>query len=81
MSAAARTGAVLVMMDNLYVFGRGADADARGRPDACRGHEGLDVCAMATDLLTGHAEGRFRATLARASDSGRRCSARCSASG
>ena len=69
MSAAARTGAVLVMMDNLYAFGPEAPMPMHGDdPMRAAGTKGRTRAAMATDLLTGHAEGRFRATLARASD-------------
>ena len=69
MSAAARTGAVLVMMDNLYAFGPEAPMPMHeDDPMRAAGTKGRTRAAMATDLLTGHAEGRFRATLARASD-------------
>ncbi len=69
MSAAARTGAVLVMMDNLYAFGPEAPMPMHeDDPMRAAGTKGRTRAAMATVLLTGHAEGRFRATLARASD-------------
>ena len=69
MSAAARTGAVLGMMDNLYAFGPEAPRPMHeDDPMRAAGTKGRTRAAMATDLLTGHAEGRFRATLARASD-------------
>ncbi|MCB0999042.1 MAG: hypothetical protein KDB40_07070 [Acidimicrobiales bacterium] len=68
-TAAERSGAVLVMMDNLYAFG--PDAPMPMRPDdpmRATGTKGAMRATMARDLLEGHAAGRFRATLARASD-------------
>jgi len=69
MTAAEHTGAVLVMMDNLYVFGPGSSMPMR-EVDTMNalGAKGAVRRRMAEDLLTGHAAGRFRATLARASD-------------
>ena len=57
------------MMDNLYAFGPEAPMPMHeDDPMRAAGTKGRTRAAMATDLLTGHAEGRFRATLARASD-------------
>jgi nucleoside-diphosphate-sugar epimerase len=69
MAAAERTGAVLVMMDNLYGFGEGAAMPMReGDPLRATGTKGRTRAMMATELLDAHASGRLRATLARASD-------------
>lgn len=69
MTAAERTGAVLVMTDNLYAFGPGSQMPMReGDAMNATGEKGAVRAAMARDLLAGHAAGRFRATLARASD-------------
>lgn len=69
MTAAERTGAVLVMMDNLYVFGPGtAMPMAEGCSPNATGHKGAVRRRMADELLQAHAAGRLRATLARASD-------------
>ena len=69
MTAAERTGAVLVMTDNLYAFGPGSTMPMRetGTMNA-QGTKGAVRRRMAEDLLACHAAGRFRATLARASD-------------
>jgi nucleoside-diphosphate-sugar epimerase len=69
MTAAERSGAVLVMMDNLYAFG--PDTPMPMRPDTpmrAAGAKGEVRAQMAKDLLAAHAAGRLRATLARASD-------------
>jgi nucleoside-diphosphate-sugar epimerase len=69
MSAAERSGAVLVMMDNLYAFGPGTSMPMRpDTPMRAAGAKGAVRARMATDLLAAHAAGRLRATLARASD-------------
>jgi nucleoside-diphosphate-sugar epimerase len=67
--AAESSGAVLVMMDNLYGFGADAPMPMR-EGDALRatGVKGAMRATMATELLEAHASGRLRATLARASD-------------
>lgn len=69
MAAAERTGAVLVMMDNLYAFGPGTSMPMREH-DAMNatGEKGSVRARMAHDLMAAHASGRLRATLARASD-------------
>jgi hypothetical protein len=69
MAAAERTGAVVVMMDNLYGFG--ADRPMPMKPTdplLATGEKGSMRARMATELLAAHAAGRLRATLARASD-------------
>jgi len=69
MTAAECTGAVLVMMDNLYGFGPGSTMPMReGDATNATGDKGAVRRRMADDLLAGHAADRFRATLARASD-------------
>jgi hypothetical protein len=69
MAAAERTGAVLVMMDNLYAFGPdGAMPMREGDEMRATGTKGAMRATMARELLQGHALGRFRATLVRASD-------------
>ena len=69
MAAAERTGAVLVMTDNLYAFGPGATMPMQeGDPMRATGRKGAMRARMATELLDAHSAGRLRATLARASD-------------
>ncbi|MFM2077019.1 MAG: hypothetical protein RJA49_909 [Actinomycetota bacterium] len=69
MAAAERTGAVVVMMDNLYGFGEGRPMPMReGDPLLATGTKGAVRARMARELLEAHAAGRLRATLARASD-------------
>jgi nucleoside-diphosphate-sugar epimerase len=69
MSAAETTGAVLVMIDNLYAFGPGSAMPMRENDTMnATGDKGAVRARMAADLLAGHAAGRFRATFARASD-------------
>jgi nucleoside-diphosphate-sugar epimerase len=69
MKAAEYTGAVLVMTDNLYVFGPGSSMPMRETDTMnAQGPKGSVRRRMAEDLLACHAAGRFRATLARASD-------------
>ena len=69
LSAAERTGAVLVMMDNLYAFGPNALMPMH-EGDAMRATatKGAMRARMANELLQAHADGRLRGTLARASD-------------
>ncbi|CAB4363106.1 MAG: NAD-dependent epimerase/dehydratase family protein [Actinobacteria bacterium] len=69
MTAAERTDAVLVMMDNLYAFGPGTTMPmAEGDTPNATGPKGAVRRRMADELLHAHASGRLRATLARASD-------------
>lgn len=69
MTAAEKSGAVLVMMDNLYAFGPGRPMPMREHdPMLATGSKGAMRARMADDLLAAHAEGRLRATFARASD-------------
>ena len=69
MTAAEKSGAVLVMIDNLYGFGEGHTMPMReGDALRAKGAKGAVRARMATDLLEAHAEGRLRATFARASD-------------
>jgi nucleoside-diphosphate-sugar epimerase len=69
MEAAAASGAVLVMMDNLYAFGPDAPMPLHeSDPMLARGKKGTVRRTMATEILEAHAAGRRRGTLARASD-------------
>jgi nucleoside-diphosphate-sugar epimerase len=69
LTAAERSGAVLVMMDNLYAFGPDAPMPMRETdPMRATGTKGLARRRLAEDLLAAHSAGRVRATLARASD-------------
>jgi nucleoside-diphosphate-sugar epimerase len=69
MTAAERTGAVVVMMDNLYAFGTDRPMPMKPTdPLLATGEKGSVRARMATELLAAHAAGRLRATLARASD-------------
>jgi len=69
MTAAERSGAVLVMMDNLYAFGPSTPMPMReDTPMRADGTKGAVRARMATELLAAHADGRLRGTLARASD-------------
>ncbi|MCE9621097.1 MAG: NAD-dependent epimerase/dehydratase family protein [Actinomycetia bacterium] len=69
MAAAEKTGAVLVMMDNLYGFGRGTAMPMHELdPTNTTGVKGAVRAAMEKDLLEAHAAGTLRATFARASD-------------
>ena len=69
MTAAEKTGAVLVMMGNLYIFGQGTPMPMHeGDAATTGGTKGLVRAGMEDDLLAAHAAGRLRATLARASD-------------
>jgi len=69
MDAAEASGAVLVMMDNLYGYG-----DTNGVPMTtstplnATGAKGGTRARMSEGLLAAHAAGRLRATIARASD-------------
>jgi nucleoside-diphosphate-sugar epimerase len=69
MDAAMRSGAVLVMMDNLYAFGPDAPMPLHETdPMFARGKKGTIRRTMATEILEAHAAGQLRGTLARASD-------------
>lgn len=69
MDSAAASGAVLVLMDNLYGYG-----DTNGTPMTtsspliATGAKGGTRARMSVELLEAHATGRLRATIARASD-------------
>ncbi len=69
MTAAEKSSAVLVMMDNLYGFGESRPMPMReGDQLLATGAKGSVRARMATELLEAHAAGRLRATFARASD-------------
>lgn len=68
-TASERTGALLVVMDNLYAFGAGAAMPMReDSPLHPTGHKGAVRAEMATSLMEAHAAGRLRAAIVRASD-------------
>lgn len=68
-AAAGRSGALLVVMDNLYAFGAGAAMPMReNSPLNPSGNKGAVRAEMATSLMEAHATGRLRAALVRASD-------------
>lgn len=68
-TAAERTGALLVVMDNLYAFGANASMPMReNSPLHPTGRKGAVRAEMATSLLDAHSAGRLRAALVRASD-------------
>jgi nucleoside-diphosphate-sugar epimerase len=69
LQTAERTGAVLVMMDNLYALGKDTTMPMREHsPMRATGTKGTVRATMARELLESHAAGRVKATLARASD-------------
>lgn len=68
-TAAERSGALLVVMDNLYAYGAGSTMPMReDSPLRPTGHKGAVRAEMATSLMEAHAAGRLRAALVRASD-------------
>lgn len=69
MTAAERTDAVLVMMDNLYGFGPGTPMPMHeDDPTNATGSKGATRAKMEAELLEAHCSGKLRATFARASD-------------
>ncbi len=68
LGAAERTGAVLVTMGNLYVYGRPAGPMTPDSPLAATDTKGRVRLAMWTDALAAHRAGRVRVTEARAAD-------------
>lgn len=68
-TAAERTGALLVLMDNLYAYGAGATMPMReDTPMRPTGPKGEVRARMAIELLEADAAGRLRAAIVRASD-------------
>jgi len=68
-TAAQRSGALLVVMDNLYAYGASTTMPMReDSPLHPTGHKGKVRAEMATTLMNAHAAGRLRAALVRASD-------------
>jgi nucleoside-diphosphate-sugar epimerase len=68
-TAAERSGALLVLMDNLYAHGSGASMPMReDTPLAPTGSKGAVRAEMATSLMAAHDAGRLRAAIVRASD-------------
>jgi nucleoside-diphosphate-sugar epimerase len=69
MAVAEQTGAVLVMMGNLYIFGEGTPMPLHeGDAATTTGTKGAVRATMERELLAAHTSGRLRATFARASD-------------
>jgi nucleoside-diphosphate-sugar epimerase len=68
LSAAERTGAVLVTMSNLYGYGRPSGHMTTDTPLAATDVKGRVRIAMWTDALAAHEAGRVRVTEARAAD-------------
>ncbi|MGY1713008.1 NAD-dependent epimerase/dehydratase family protein [Geodermatophilus sp. SYSU D01106] len=68
LAAAERTGAVLVTMSNLYVYGRPAGPMTPDSPLAATDTKGRVRVAMWRDALAAHEAGRIRMTEARAGD-------------
>ncbi|MCV2490366.1 NAD-dependent epimerase/dehydratase family protein [Geodermatophilus sp. YIM 151500] len=68
LAAAERTGAVLVTMSNLYVYGRPSGPMTPESPLAAADTKGRVRREMWLDALAAHAAGRIRTTEARAAD-------------
>ncbi len=68
LTAAERTGAVLVTMSNLYAYGRPAGPMTPESPLAATDAKGVVRARMWTDALAAHEAGRVRVTEARAAD-------------
>jgi nucleoside-diphosphate-sugar epimerase len=68
LTAAERTGAVLVTMSNLYGYGRPAGPMTPESPVAATDTKGVVRARMWADALAAHAAGRARVTEARAAD-------------
>jgi nucleoside-diphosphate-sugar epimerase len=68
LSAAERTGAVLVTMSNLYGYGPTAGPMTEQAPQAATGPKGNTRAAVWAQALAAHQAGRVRVTEARASD-------------
>mgnify|MGYP005855812893 CR=1 FL=1 len=68
-AAAEATGAKLVVMENLYMYGpHGGQSMHEDMPFNARDPRGVTRAHMARDLMAAHASGRLRAVSARASD-------------
>ena len=67
-AAAQRTGAGLVVIGNLYGYGRVGAPMREDQPLAPNGHKGRLRAEMWTELLADHEAGRLRATELRSSD-------------
>ena len=68
LTAAERTGAVLVTMSNLYVYGAPTGPMSPGSPLAATDRKGWVRIAMWREALAAHEAGRVRMTEARAAD-------------
>jgi nucleoside-diphosphate-sugar epimerase len=67
-AAAGDAGAKLVMMDNLYMYGRVDGPMTEETPPAARGRKGRLRIALEERLLQAHRTGRVHVTIGRASD-------------
>jgi len=68
LAGAAAVGAKLVFADNLYVYGPPDGRMTEDTPQRAQGKKGRVRIEMANALLRGHADGRLRVTIGRASD-------------
>ena len=68
LSAAERSGAVLVTASNLYAYGPSSQPYREGDPDRAQDAKGRVRATMWSQALDAHREGRLRAVEARASD-------------
>jgi nucleoside-diphosphate-sugar epimerase len=67
-NASAKTGAKLVMVDNLYMYGPTASPLHEDLPRASTGRKGATRARMEDQLLQAQREGRVRVTIGRLSD-------------
>jgi nucleoside-diphosphate-sugar epimerase len=68
LDGAAAAGAKLVFADNLYVYGPPDGPMTEDTPQRAQGKKGRTRIRMADAVLAGHAGGRLRSTIGRASD-------------
>jgi nucleoside-diphosphate-sugar epimerase len=67
-AAAERTGAKLVMVDNLYMYGPDVEDIREDSPQLPPGHKGKTRKAVAERIIAAHESGRITAAIARLSD-------------
>jgi nucleoside-diphosphate-sugar epimerase len=67
-TASAKAGAKLVMVDNLYMYGPTESRLHEGLPRASTGRKGATRARMEDQLLQAHREGKVRVTIGRLSD-------------
>ena len=68
MTATARAGARLVMVDNIYAYGPGSSPMDEGTPARATDPKGRTRAQMAATLLAAHEAGRLEVVIGRASD-------------